>query len=515
MPATPSASPPATAAGSRIPSEDRIPLRQKIAFAFGVNMDIFAMSLTLNALWLPVFNIGLGIPPLVLSVILVVLRIWDAFTDPIMGNISDNARTPWGRRRPFIFLGALLVVLVYPLFWRLPAGWSDTSKVIALTGIGLAFFTAHTIWAMSYYGLQLELTPNYDERTRLAAWGSIFAKLGYMLMGWVFAFVMLIGMLASGDPRALDGAGGLWRGVLEFVRPAVTWLSAPQAGESPITIGMRTVCWLICLGMLVFGLCPALFVRERYYQGQARRQPKTAFLESLRESFHCKPLWPLIGMTFFLLIGAAFIDGLYQYVNFYYVCEGDLLLGGKIIGIKGTLKMFIGLASIPVLTKLSERYDKRIIAVSVLSLLVLGHLANCFLLVPGHPYLQLCTAFSEAIAIPAIWMFMPAMKADVADWDEHRTGRRREGSLNSFYSWFVKAAHTVSVLFNGAALQWSGFNAKLPAQDGVVVHRMYVFYLCLPIVFWLLAITFAWFYPLGRKAALSIRSELEHRRGKI
>lgn len=503
-----------------IPPEDRIPLGQKLAFSFGVNMDIFSNQLLMIALWMPVFNIGLKIDVMALSVVLVVLRVWDAISDPIMGNISDNTHTRWGRRRPYIFAGTILIALIYPLFWHLPAEWGNTSKAVALAVVGIVFFTSYTIWSMPYYGLQLELTPNYDERTRLAGWCSAFAKLGYLLMGWVFMFVTLIGMLSQGDPKAFDGIGtsgigAVWRSVLEFIQPIVAWISDPQAGESPIVVGMRSVCWLICGAMLVFGLVPALFVKERYYKPDAPRQPKTPFLVSIKESIGCKPLWILIGMTFFMLIGSAFIDGLYQYVNIYYVCDGDLLFAGKISGIKSTIKIVVGLASIPILAKLSERFDKRIIAVSMLTLLVAGHLCGYFLLTPAHPYLQICTALTEAVAIPAIWMFMPSMKADVADWDENLTGRRREGSLNAFYSWFVKAALTVSVLFNGLANKWSGYDPNLAAQPESVVNRLFAFYLCLPIGFWLISIAFAWFYPLGRKTAGEIRTALEDRRGKI
>lgn len=498
-----------------IAPEDRIPLRQKVAFALGVNMDIFCTSLTLNVLWLPVFNIGLGLNPVWLSGILVVLRVWDAFADPIVGNISDNARTRWGRRRPYIFVGAIALAALYPLFWHLPAGWGDLSRIIALTGIGLVFFTAYAVWSMSYYGLQLELTPSYDERTRLAAWGSIFAKLGYLIMGWIFAFVLLLGALAQGDAAALEDKGDFVRGVLETLRPLAAWVANPLPGESQVVVGMRVACWFIVAGMVVFGLSPALFVRERYYQAEAARQPKTPFLVSLRESFQCQPLWQLIGMTFFLLVGRAFIDGLNQYVNFYYVCRGDLALGATIAGWKATVVSVVGFASIPVLTKLSERFDKRVVVIAMLVLLTVGHLANYVLMNPEHPYWQIYAGLFEAIAVPAIWMFMPAMKADVADWDEHHTAKRREGSLNSFYSWFVKAALTISLVFNGAALAWSGFDAKLPAQPEVVVTRMFALYLGLPIAFWLAAIAFAWRYPLSRTAAVRIRGELEQRRGKL
>ncbi len=154
----------------RIPIADRIPTGQKFAFSLGVNMEFISANLMFYVLWMPVFNIGLGISPAILGGILMLFRAWDAITDPVMGNISDNARTRWGRRRPFMFAGAISTACLYPLFWYIPAGWGDAAKVGALIAVGLVYFCSFTLWTMPYYGLQLELTPNYDERTRLAAY---------------------------------------------------------------------------------------------------------------------------------------------------------------------------------------------------------------------------------------------------------------------------------------------------------------------------------------------------------
>ena len=99
----------------RIPPSERIPLLQKIVFAVGQKTDWVATGLMTSVLWMPFFNIGMGLNPVVLGCILMVLRAWDAVSDPIMGNISDNARTRWGRRRPFIFVGAITTAALYPL----------------------------------------------------------------------------------------------------------------------------------------------------------------------------------------------------------------------------------------------------------------------------------------------------------------------------------------------------------------------------------------------------------------
>lgn len=492
---------------SAIPRSDRIPLVQKLAFSLGVNMDYAATGLMVNVLWMPVFNIGMGMSPLVLGGILMLLRTWDAITDPLMGNISDNARTRWGRRRPFMFAGAIITACLYPLFWHIPPQWSDGAKAAALVAVGLAFFTSFTVWSMPFYGLQLELTPNYDERTRLTAWMTVFNKLGTLMGGWIITAVLFLGAFAVAAAPA--GRLGGW------LHGAVVALAYPQPGEKPLVLGMRAGCWLIAGTIAIFGLLPALFVRERYYEAEAAKQAKDPFWASIKESARCRPLWILIGTSFFLVVGSSSVGSLGLYANFYYVCGGDLAKGAVIVGLKSTALVAFGLASIPVLTWLSERFDKRTMILAMLLCTTLGHLSNYFLMTPVYPYLQIIPGIFEAVAIAAIWMFLPSMKADVADYDEVRTARRREGAINAFYSWFIKAAGTVSMGLGGAALQLSGFNSKLASQAPEVVGKIFLLFLFLPIGIWVLALLVIWRYPITRQTAQETRVLLETRRGKL
>ncbi len=218
---------------AHIPQSDRIPFGQKIAFSFGSGTDYVATILMTTTLWMPVFNIGLGISPTLLGIGLMILRGWDAITDPIMGNISDNARTRWGRRRPFLFVGAILTAAVYPFIWRPPSGLSESGTFVYLMVIGVIFFTCFTMWSMPYYGFQLELTPNYDERTRLNAWMALVGKLTGLVGGWIL-----------------------------FI---VTWVAPedPVTGREDIVAGMQTCSWGIAAVIVVLGLAPALFVKER------------------------------------------------------------------------------------------------------------------------------------------------------------------------------------------------------------------------------------------------------------
>ncbi len=468
-----------------IPESDRIPFGQKIAFALGGKMDYFATGVTVSMLWMPYFNIGLGISPALLGLCLMLLRAWDAISDPLMGNISDNARTRWGRRRPFMFVGAILTAVLYPFLWSPPAGWSQLGMFFYLLAVGLLFFTSFTCWSMPYYGLQMELTPNYDERTRLTAWMSFFSKIVALGGGWIMAI--------------LTGP----------------WFADPETGKADIVNGMLTCRWFLAGMIVLVGLMPALFVKERYYAKEASSQARDPFWQSIKETFRCKPLWFLIGSSFFLSLGNASVISLGQYVNIYLVNGGDLADASVIDGWRYTSMVVVGILSLPLLTCLSEKFDKKTLVAAVLVIAMIGHLLYYFCLNPELPYLQLIPAVLQSGSLSAFWLFMPSMKADVADYDEIDTYRRREGALNAFYSWFIKAAGTCAMGIGGLTLEMSGFDVALQHQPHAVLMRMKWIFLVLPVAIWVFSLLLVLFYPLNRGKLVDIRARLETRRGAL
>lgn len=523
----------------RIAEADRIPFFQKAMFSLGQTTDYLATGLMTTVLWMPFFNIGLGMSPILLGVVLMMLRAWDAVSDPIVGNLSDNARSRWGRRRPFMFFAAITTALIYPFIWNFPpdvvsgtswlAAWGEwipfvgslelsapeKAKAAYLLIIGVVFFASFTCWSMPYYGLQLELTPNYDERTRLTAVMTFVSKLTALVGGWAFALIVFVGTLAQGN---LDILAGRPEWLQQAVSAAVPWLrefAGSTAGEKPIVTGMRIMCWVIAAMILCFAILPSIFVKERYYEKEASKQATEPFWQSIRESLRCAPLWSLISVSFFLVMGYSAISNLGQYVLIYYVCGGDMLWAGTITGIKGSVLAISGIAMLPFFTWLGERLDKRTVVLLMLCMSALGHLANYWLMTPRYPYLQIISGFFEASAIGAVWMFLPSMKADVADWDEQQTTRRREGSINAFYSWFIKLSLTASMGIGGVVLAWSGFSASRSQQPEEVLATMFHLYLIIPVAIWSLAIISVWFYPLSRARCGEIRATLEARRGLI
>lgn len=469
----------------QIAPQDRIPSRQKLAFSLGYSVDYLGLGLTTSVLWMPFFNIGLGINAALLGGVLMLLRFWDALTDPVVGNLSDNTRTRWGRRRPYLVVGTVLTALTYVMLWHLPTGWGPTPTLLLLVGAGLLLVTCHTIWAVPYYSFQMELTPSYDERTRMGAWTAIVGKFVFLTGGWVLA-------VATG-----------------------TWFADPATGRPDIVAGMRACSWVIAGLILVLGMLPAFFVRERYFETVVRRSPRIPFWQSMRESSRCRPLWVLIGINFFLILGSGINHILGQYVSIYLVCGGDLAAASILNGWKSSLIMVVGVLGIPLWTWLSERWDKKIIVTIMLAASVFGHCLNLFCLRPDMPYLMLVPGVFEMGALGAVWLFFPSMKADVADYDEMNTGRRREGSLNAFASWFAKLAGTVGAGLGGLVIHWAGIDVMVTVQDPGVLEKIRKLFIALPLVLWSFTLVFIWRYPLTRDFMAVMRAKLEAKRGLV
>ncbi|HSN70637.1 MAG TPA: MFS transporter, partial [Steroidobacteraceae bacterium] len=145
--------------------EDRIPFHQKLIYGLGA----FVNNLLAGAIggMIIVLNLGLGMNPALVGLLSALPRLTDAITDPVMGYISDHTRTKWGRRRPYIFVGAIAVAVIYALLWQLPADKSEAFYFWYFLGGSLIFYLAYTVFATPWVALGYELTPDYHERTRL------------------------------------------------------------------------------------------------------------------------------------------------------------------------------------------------------------------------------------------------------------------------------------------------------------------------------------------------------------
>lgn len=456
---------------------DRVPVSEKLCYGSGLVGFMFGNS-GVNALAYPFFNMTLGVSPTLIGLVLAAGRLWDAFTDPVVGSLSDNARYSWGRRKPFILVGAILCALFFPLIWFVPAGAGPGTAGIWFLVTTLLFFTAFAVFSVPYLSLSYELTPDPHERTRVAAVSSFVGKIAGMALQWVYPLAQ----------------AGFFVSVIAGVR----WLS--------LGIGA-------CI--LLFTL-PVLWKCRERFQKAARNQKKIGLWEGLRETFRNRPFLLLVTIVMLMQASTSMIGALGLYVNSYYIFGGDTKTGAAFAAGGNTLYSILSILSIPLVAGLARRFGKRAVMAGCLVIGVAASLSKFFLYRPDLPYLQFLSIGLIAPSYTAFWVLVGPMKADTADYDEARTGLRREGSYAAVSNWIEKLGLTAALVLSGLLFDVSGFDVSRGAAQGpgtlLILRVLFAF---VPAFAMALGMLLLYFYPLNERKMHEIREQMEARRGTV
>jgi GPH family glycoside/pentoside/hexuronide:cation symporter len=449
------------------PTDGPLPAKTKAAWASGAIADVF-MANSFSYLALPIYNVALKVDPVFLGWAMGLPRIWDAFADTFAGNISDNTRSRWGRRRPFIFFGALLSGLFFALMWMPPA--KATPQVIGIYFLIASFlyYSAYAVFTVPWGALGLELTGDYNERTSVQAW-----------------------------KNALQAIGGLFLG-------ALWWLSL-RLGSNEVE-GARWVGVIFGIVIAAAGILPALLVRERHVD---RSQQKIPFLKAARATFANPAFLCIAGFTLCIIFGIFVINSFALYINIVHV------FGGNKAGVS-TLNLIIngafqavGLAITPVVAAVAKRAGKSRTLIGGMLFVIVGFLSSWWTYTPAAPYLQVVSLILISPGLSCLWIIGPSMLADVCDYDETKTGLRREGMYNACYSWTIKAGIALTIVMGGYMLKWAGYDAILEANQATgVVDRLRLLYMIVPAVMSLIGIIFVVLYPLNDRRIAEIRKQL-------
>ena len=226
--------------------EDRIPFVHKLAYGMGA----FVNNMLAAAIggMLIILNLGFGMNPALVGLLGALPRAVDAIVDPLMGYISDVTRSRWGRRRPYIFAGAILSGITYIALWQLPTGRSEDFYFWFFLVGSVLFYLAYTIFAAPWVALGYELTPDYHERTRLMGVQNFIGQIAYLVSPWF-----------------------LW------IMTHKTWFPTPTEGAAGLAIGIGVLA-------IAVGVVPAIVLRERFEHAElpaALAKTKTFFVFGL------------------------------------------------------------------------------------------------------------------------------------------------------------------------------------------------------------------------------------------
>ena len=453
------------------PASERVPTWRKAGYGFGGLSD-FLLPNTVNALAIPIYSIALAMDPLFLAVSLAVPRVIGAILDPLVGAISDNARTRWGRRRPFILGGAVIGALLLPLIWMPPVD-TQMGRFIYLMLILSIYAAATSVFSIPYGALGIELTTNYDERTRVMAWRSYVQTAGTFGSAWFYWFCLL-----------------------------------PMFGSE--VIGARWLGVIVGLVILAGAVTTVLACREKI--APIAKQPKIALGVALKVTLQNRPFLLLQSVSVILMLGLGCETVIGSYVHIYYTCQGSKEFASYITGLGGTLTIFATLAALPFGLWLSTHTGKRQGALVGLVIALIGVCLMPILLVPAQPYLIMIEWVILAFGIPCANLMFSSMVADICDEDELITGLRREGAYVAVGGFFGKVAQVGTLLLAGALPRMAGYSdISMPPELGEL-KVMRAMLIGIQFVALVAAIIIIWFYPLTRSRSEATRRLLDERK---
>jgi GPH family glycoside/pentoside/hexuronide:cation symporter len=470
--------------------EDRIPFHLKLIYGLGA----FVNNLLAAAIggMVIILNLGLGMNPALVGLVSALPRLTDAITDPLMGYISDNTRSRWGRRRPYIFVGAIIAGIIFALLWQLPIGKSESFYFWYFLVGSLIFYLAYTIFATPWVALGYELTPDYHERTRLMGVQNFIGQIPYMISPWFLWIMQNEGWFDD----MVDGAAGL--------------------------------SIIIAVIVITVGILPAIFLRERFKDIAAAESVKksasgagSVILRNIMDFFRgfiitlrSKPFLKLCAATFLVFNGFMMIASFQFYVIIYYVFGGDTARGSEYAGYAGTLQSITTFAVIVFVAWLGTKIGKRRAFFVTTGVSMAGYALKWVCYNPEIPWMVMLPAPLLAFGLGGLFVLMPSMIADVVDADELQTHERREGMYGSIFWWVVKLGMAAALAAGGFLLSATGFDVALEGNQGEqTILLLRIFDALIPLIASAIAIWAIATFSITEERAHEIRQELELRRG--
>jgi glycoside/pentoside/hexuronide:cation symporter, GPH family len=464
--------------------ETALPLPTKLAYAMGGSTDIFGHWLY-NGLKDPVYNVFLGLAPTQVSIVRGTTLLVDACAGLLFGWLSDNTRSRWGRRRPYILVGSILSGLGLPVLFMARPDWSADQIFLFMIITATLYAPVIASYNTPYQSLGAELTPEYNERTSVMSYKGVIQKAAGALIGWALWFATLP---MFNDP--LTGKPDVARGAV--------WAAAICGG------------WMIVSGVLNF-----VFVKERYYE-RAHAQGRVGFFKMFGDAFQCRPYLVLLGTALVYAIPTGLVGTLGFYALNYHVFRGDIAAAATIGGWSSMAYLGCGILGIVAANRLARAIGKHKTLICTLAIGLVAFGSSWWLYTPSYPILSIVCTGLNGFSATGLWVVLPSMSADVVDFDELSSNKRREGAYTATFSWVMKVGMMFSMLIGGPLLQLTGFDAKLGGNQSpeAILGIRYLF-AGIPVAALIIAFLLIQLYPLDTERMNAIRRDLEARRGTV
>jgi len=429
-----------------------------------------------------------GIEPRLASIGALVGIVWDAINDPIIGTLSDRMKSKLGRRRPFLLWFAFPFGLSFVMLWSAPNWDTQVGLMIYVTLAFMISDTLLTLVAVPYLSLTPELTQDYDERTSLSSFRTVFQLLSAITV------VVTAPMIVD---AVILGGGSQQQGFL-------------MAGAVFGALGSLPLFFI------------GLFVRERF-ASEEQAQEELPFRETMRLAWQNVPFRYAAGIYMFNWSAVDMIIISFPFFLLYWVAQGDLLAKINIFGVDLALEsaffgilMLVCVIFVPFWLWFAKRYNKIQAYIVGMSIWIVVQ-AMIFTVQPGDTPWLLTLAALAGIGVSAAYILPDSILPDVIEWDELRTGRRQEGIYYGIRTLIRKLTGAGVIFVTLQVLGWSGYQAPpdnviqfTQPDSALLAIRLMVSFIGVVILFGTIII--AWSYPLSREKYTRIQRLLKEKR---
>lgn len=462
----------------------KVPFGHKVAFGLGMLANqMFPAAL---GIFMVVLVQDMGFPGWMWGVLFFLPRVFDSVTDPIMGFISDNTRSRWGRRKQYVFIGAIVMGISFVAMWQLYRADGVHHNFVYFLCWSFVFYAGLTLFSIPYVAMGYEMSDDFHERTSIMAVAQWIGQWAWVIAPW-FWVVMY-------DPK---------------------WFENADAATRALSVWVGVICMLLAM-------VPALFLPSRSTADDTSLVPLTLkhfgagmreILIGFKESFGYMPFRKLCYATFLIFNAFNTVAAFSFFIVVYHLFGGNAPAAGIWPTLFGSVGALITtFAVIPAVAWMSKHMGKRQAFMVSQGISIIGYVLLWFLMVPGKPWMFMFALPFFSFGIGGLFTLMMSMTADVCDLDELATGKRREGIFGAIYWWMVKFGFAIAGLLSGAIMSVVAFTPGAAVQPDGAVDGLRLFYSGVPIFGTLLAMWVMRDYDLDEQRATEVHGELERRK---
>ena len=447
---------------------ERLPMSIKLAYGMpnfaGAGMAI-PIYIHMNIFYSDVVLMPLGYIALAIAL----ARSFDAITDPLMGWISDRTRTRWGRRVPWMLIGAPLCAIAFVFLFSPPAGLTGSAATPWFAASFIAYFVFHTVYTIPHYGLGPELTSDYHERSSLFAVMEGFAVFGTMC-GAVVPVVFF------------------------------SLFSGQRAGMTAFAITFGSI-----LTVLYFWQCYKIVERPDYYERKSN-----PIVPGVRRIMRNRPAKILLATYMVGSVTGAIPALMMPYFTTYVVQveNPQMWVAIYLLAYFGS-----GLLTLPLWLRAARRFGKYAIYL-VTALFGISASIALFFMGEGDVWLTFAILVWAGSVFGVRLFLGPSIQGDVIDYDELYTGKRREAQYGALWSIMIKFTVIPSAAVPLAIMAQLGYEPNVEQNETVKLAISAIFGLG-PATFGALSLLVFFFFPIREKTHMAVLEGIaKHKRGE-